>query len=178
MIYMKADTYDLTDSYDYEEKNNYIVLDPGIAPSISILNKKGYFTKFCCEGHPYVTSEYYSGDDSMERYIREDKEDIHNCISYPGEFYVMFDKDYTGHFIKTLPEMFCIEYERHLTYVTGKVIDQDERCSIKLSKAYTFSNKNRMLSFEKSYDILKEINESFYYWVVSLPKLEEEKKDN
>ena len=62
--------------------------------------------------------------------------------------------------------------------VTGKVIDQDERCSIRLSKAYTFSNKNRMLSFEKSYDILKEINESFYYWVVSLPKLEEEKEDN
>ena len=39
-----------------------IELDPNIAEDISILNKKGYTTKYCCEGHisdhQYITSPY------------------------------------------------------------------------------------------------------------------------
>lgn len=45
-----------------ENYNNGIVLDPNIAPAISIFNKKGYKTAFCCEGHgnkiPYVYFNY------------------------------------------------------------------------------------------------------------------------
>lgn len=34
-----------------------IELDPNIAEAISQLNKKGYLTKFCCEGHTYNGKE-------------------------------------------------------------------------------------------------------------------------
>lgn len=41
--------------------NDSIILDPNIAPAISIFNRKGYRTLFCCEGHgnkiPYVYFE-------------------------------------------------------------------------------------------------------------------------
>lgn len=45
-----------------------IELDPNIAEAVSILNKKGYFTTFCCEGHgrkslPYITFGYPCGND-------------------------------------------------------------------------------------------------------------------
>jgi hypothetical protein len=35
-----------------KESQSLIQLDPNIAKAISILNLKGYKTKFCCEGHP------------------------------------------------------------------------------------------------------------------------------
>lgn len=36
-----------------------IELDPNIAEAISQLNKKGYYTEWCCEGHTYDNSTPY-----------------------------------------------------------------------------------------------------------------------
>lgn len=35
-----------------------VKLDEMIAPSIILLNQKGYFTKYCCSGHWYKASSY------------------------------------------------------------------------------------------------------------------------
>lgn len=35
-----------------------IELDPNIADTISILNKKGYYTNYCCEGHNRMQAPY------------------------------------------------------------------------------------------------------------------------
>ena len=38
-------------SETFEIMNNIIEVDEAIAETISILNKKGYYTKYCCSGH-------------------------------------------------------------------------------------------------------------------------------
>lgn len=39
-----------------------ILLDPNIAETISLLNKKGYTTEYCCEGHNGVKYNYDNED--------------------------------------------------------------------------------------------------------------------
>lgn len=51
-----------------------IILDNNIAPSISLLNKKGFYTNFCCEGHLYDngvidTSYIYFKNDCIMKYL-------------------------------------------------------------------------------------------------------------
>lgn len=47
---------------------NMIQLDPNIAETISVLNKKGYSTKFCCEGHGYGGAYvYFNNDEIMKK---------------------------------------------------------------------------------------------------------------
>lgn len=49
-----------------------IELDPNIAETISLLNKKGYLTKFCCEGHNERRRDngyIYFKDRSIEDYL-------------------------------------------------------------------------------------------------------------
>lgn len=65
-----------------------IELDPNIAETISLLNKKGYLTKFCCEGHNEQRDDngyVYFEDRSIEDYLYTlpiswyiDLEDIRN----------------------------------------------------------------------------------------------------
>jgi hypothetical protein len=60
MKYMHKKTFEL---FDHEQpkdkyKNKHIVIDPAIAPSIALLNRKGYITDQCCSGHPPNFTSY------------------------------------------------------------------------------------------------------------------------
>ena len=59
--------------YECPECGNHAVgieLDFHIAPIIQVLNKKGYYTLFCCEGHSIYDGGYiYFEDDFAMRYI-------------------------------------------------------------------------------------------------------------
>lgn len=82
----------LTITYRCKVCNNIvegIELDPNIAETISILNKKGYYTKYCCEGHyenkkpnstPYIYFDRFSpNEDSLPNgwYIDKDFKNNH-----------------------------------------------------------------------------------------------------
>lgn len=74
-------SYKCTSCEEYAEQ---IFLDPNIAIAISILNKKGFYTVFCCEGHHETTIEtkdkrlsqenpyIYFKDDTILSYISGD----------------------------------------------------------------------------------------------------------
>lgn len=66
-----------------EHKKNITLLDDNMIDIITILNKKGYKTKFCCESHPY---------------------------QYMPNLYVMFQKDISCQ-KDNIPESFHIDME-------------------------------------------------------------------
>ena len=63
---------------------NLIELDPNIADAISILNKKGYRTLYCCEGH---------GNESIDAYIYFESKPLLDKFTHtiPITWYVDYD---------------------------------------------------------------------------------------
>ena len=52
--------------------DNFIEVDPNIIKTISILNQKGYYTKYCCEGHDnsiYRIGYIYFKSSDIKEYI-------------------------------------------------------------------------------------------------------------
>lgn len=76
-----------------EYANKLIELDPNIADTISILNRKGFYTKFCCEGH---------GDDTQNcPYIYFQNKYLMDCYAHtiPITWYVDISDIRNGNFI-------------------------------------------------------------------------------
>lgn len=53
MAYINKNDFSILDYIKDEDQENYFECDELIAPAISLLNKKGYETIFCCSGHPF-----------------------------------------------------------------------------------------------------------------------------
>ena len=71
----------------FEIKDNYFEVDDNIAEAISLLNKKGYKTRNCCEGHLFLEEFAVGGDETV------DDEWETNCEVEEG--YVEFDSSIT-----------------------------------------------------------------------------------
>lgn len=56
MLYIDKETYDIVMNKKNDE--SYFECDDNMAPIISILNKKGYKTAYCCEGHIGFADNY------------------------------------------------------------------------------------------------------------------------
>ena len=46
-----------------------IQIDPNLTKAISIFNKKGYFTEFCCEGHGDINPYILFRDHTIDKYL-------------------------------------------------------------------------------------------------------------
>lgn len=79
MVLIHKQTFDILKSIpDESELENYFSCDEEIAPVISLLNKKGYTTTFCCSGHLY--------DEITDTLIIDDPEATEESIrdTFPG----------------------------------------------------------------------------------------------
>lgn len=148
-------------SKTFEIMDDYFEVDDDIANSISLLNKKGYHTLFCCSGHlkdPRLYEKYhvekkdFDGDILNDSYVVYE-DDKYIDILEPYTFtscYVMFDKDY--HFFG-LPDGFKL--------LNNNVID----------RIIPFYENGIKRSYEDISKEIKEVNGILYNWVIKLKKI-------
>ena len=150
---------------------NYFECDDLIAPAISLLNKKGYKTEFCCSGHPYsvidsMAASAYPSEKDIENIgiisivPSENTKDIPDWVdkkeysyyitfynSYPDcGFYVTFKEDYE---FNNLPKGAYIHEEGGIYWNIDEPSTND------------FNMVTRIYEF----------NKAFYEWVEKLPSL-------
>ena len=141
----------------YEIINNVFEVDDLMGETISILNKKGYHTLYCCSGHVKdhrLYEKYHLHKDELDgiydyHIINEEDDYVDVLIPYQNTFlYIMFDKIYDF----KLPKDF-------------RWVDEQTIYSYEIS--YYEDNKKR-----NSNDIQKEIesvNNELLSWASSLP---------
>ena len=158
-------------------RDDYFECDDLIAPAISLLNRKGYRTDFCCSGHPYGYIQegicfhkldpddyqveegfsllYFSNEvpeDCLDEEMKEieDKCYVVEKCDYMEGFYILFDKVYE---FPPLPE--GAELDNHLDSITIR---------------WDFDDYLYLDYFERM-DKIYEFNKAFYEWVKTLPSL-------
>ena len=151
------------DSNTFEIVDNVFEVDEDIAEVISVLNKKGYHTKYCCSGHikdsrlyeMYEKRKISDFEDIHLGYIiNKNKEEVDVLMPYTfTAVYVMFDKNYNFAY---LPKDFYI-CDGLDNYTIEKIID------------YYFLGVRKKSS--EIYDEIKNSNNDLLEWAQNLPEL-------
>lgn len=156
MSLIHKEKFDILNDCEDGRENDYFEVDENIALAISMLNKKGYRTTFCCSGHAFANINEFRADNKEDfdcliffdlqdiryengRYKALDKDNAKYC-------YIVFEKDYT---FPKLPEGFT--YDK-----SNKTIEKE------------------YVSESDTYDLIQEIVDSMkalYEWVLELEAL-------
>ena len=153
------------DTNTFEIVDNIIEVDEDIAETISILNKKGYYTNFCCSGHikdPRLYEMYHRKneieyDDIDLGYIVNKDEDSFDILM-PYTFtstYVMFKENY---YFNKLPAYFYVVNESKVNnYTIEKIIEY-----------YDGGIRKSLSEIDKE---IKDTNNVLLEWAKELPNL-------
>ena len=154
---------------DNKMENDYFECDDLIAPAISLLNRKGYKTLFCCSGHPYATIDWALTKDKI--------------IEADEDFEILF----TG-YSKDVDGIEDFDIEEYPYYVVHKCFCSD-MLYVSFEDAYNFNtlpgdsyidNTNNSLYWDpkmkstNDFDVMLKIfqmNQEFYKWVEKLDSL-------
>ena len=91
MAYMHRNSFEIyMDVQDEKTPNEWFFVDDMIAPSIQLLNRKGYTTAWCCAGHPCTA--YFDGVYKCEEFFSRQlyvafTEGVTTLPSLPDGFY-------------------------------------------------------------------------------------------
>lgn len=175
MVYMNIETYDIVSVYNKEDEDKYVEVDPATAVHISLLNKKGYKTRYCCSGHPFINKNYYSKVNHNKHIIVRLASDIYcRDITSPVDFYIMLDGDHFDTIMNV-----CRKNKINIFYIElNKISDPkpgDDSIKyntiIRLNSEYRIKHARKINSYYGSYDILKDIHFKLMKLVLSLPTL-------
>lgn len=149
--YINSETFEICD--------NIFEVDEDIAETISILNKKGYYTKYCCSGHsmdPRLYEKYNIGNNEEFEYkelgyvVNNEKDSFDILLPYIfTAVYIMFDEDFDFEY---LPVGFKKEENNIIT-----------------KKIYFYKEKEKK-SWDEIDNEIKITNDNLLKWAISLPK--------
>ncbi len=123
--------------------DGYADIDELIAPTIQVLNQKGYTTRFCCSGHP------------CDKWLMEEDEEDFRETAVPLNSYIAFAEGVT---LPSLPPDFIAE-------------QSIDNLRLEIRKWYKIDNASDNQFFEKAKKIL-ETMEQLYQWALDLPDFE------
>ena len=150
--YLNKETFDAVITSSEIKDKNFIPVDENILPAISMLNKKGYITTDCCEGH-------YENllSTSILKQLRQHKEMTYEEWQYP---YIAFAE---GIVIPDEIEM-PFYWRKYTTtmYTNHKPVLETRKCIMRANYLEEFADENNFY-FCKC-DILK----SLFEWVEKL----------
>lgn len=156
MALINKENFDILHDCEAGKEDDYFEVDENIALIISMLNKKGYKTTFCCSGHAFASINEFRADnkDDFECLVFFDLQDIR----YENGRYKAFDRDNAK---------YCyIAFEKDYSFP-----------SIPEGFAYNKNSKSiekEYISESDTYDLIQEIVDSMkalYEWTKGLESL-------
>ena len=158
MAYMNLETYNIFNFISNNvDKDKFVEIDELIAPIISLLNKKGYKTKFCCSGHPfvdYILDESGTGENWNAEWNENRAE--HFQIDPYLNSYIMFEP---GIIIHSCPDNSELEMEM-------KHNEKDLTFSIN----HYYDLEYRTVTYIEMYKLIVDTMNEWMEWAESLPE--------
>ncbi|SFU89723.1 hypothetical protein [Butyrivibrio sp. M55] len=180
MTLINKETFDILESINFEalqefkcemdiNPDDYFECDEEIAPIICLLNKKGYLTKYCCQGHLYdsINAAVFKIDNIDEIYkgvpgvlsidnAKDGKVSVAFRQQVHYDLYILFED---ASVLPTPPEGFSLKGNTLESVLFPENIECNEKYM--QDKPYEY--------FEKKLSVFKVL----YEWVQSLPNLKE-----
>ncbi|MBQ4590539.1 MAG: hypothetical protein IJP32_12655 [Clostridia bacterium] len=153
MAVMHRDTFKIYHNDQNIVPEDFIDIDEWIAPTIQVLNQKGYTTRFCCSGHP-LNDNWLFIDTSKEKGYYESGNFVRS--------YIMFEEGIT---LPSLPHDFTS---------TQNTSAPRPRLVIEKDHPVTSAAENQF--FEKARRILETMKD-LYEWALELPDFVPEKTE-
>lgn len=173
MAYINKNDFSIVGYVDnYVLAKDYFECDDLIAPAISLLNKKGYTTEFCCSGHPFAIIDSCALSECPTDELKEEMNIIY-CTrsSIQKDIPSWVDKKEYPYFVSyyiPYPDCgFYVAFKEHYAFTglpKGAYIDRDNggiywKIEDKATEDFTMVTR------------IYEFNKAFYEWVEKLPSL-------
>lgn len=170
MAYINKKDFSIMQSINELLVKDYFECDDLMAPAISLLNKKGYKTKFCCSGHTYPKHVGSFGKTLPNTYKMreiiycEKSENLKGL--YPNQI-IESNPYYIIHISKVDPIRFYVSFEDKYNFPH-------------LPEDAFFTNEGRCIRYQypidendvfNNFEIILRMNKSFYEWIEKLPSL-------
>lgn len=146
----------------FELVNNIFEVDEDIAQTVSILNKKGYYTKYCCSGHTkdprlYELCNVKNNDDfeykTLGYMVNQEKDNYDIIMPYIyTSVYIMFKNNYN---FDNLPEGF-------------KKVSNDNVVDYVISKEIYYYENDKRKDWNTIDKEIKNANDKLLKWAISL----------